>query len=37
MNFLGNLYLHDSHGQVVRVLASGAGDLGSNPGGIDEE
>ncbi len=41
MNFLGNLYLHDSHGLVVRILASGAGGLGSNPGGvtcgIDEE
>jgi hypothetical protein len=41
MNFLGNLYLHDSHSLVVRILASGAGDLGSNPGGvtcgIDEE
>jgi hypothetical protein len=41
MNFLGNLYVHDSHGLVVRILASSAGDLGSNSGGvtcgIDEE
>ncbi len=41
MNFLGNLNLLDSHGLVVRVLASGAGGLGSNPGGVpcgkDEE
>ncbi len=41
MNFLGNLYLPDSHGLVVRILASGAGSLGLNPGGvtfgIDEE
>jgi hypothetical protein len=41
MNFLGNLNLHDSHGLVVRILDSGAGGLGSNPGGvtcgIDEE
>ncbi len=34
MNFLGNPYLHDSHGLVVRILASGAGGLGSNPGGV---
>jgi hypothetical protein len=34
MNFLGNLFYHDSHGLVVRILASGAGGLGSNPGGV---
>ncbi len=34
MNFLGNLYLHIGHGLVVRILASGAGGLGSNPGGV---
>jgi hypothetical protein len=34
MSFLGNLFLHDSHSLVVRILASGAGALGSNPGGI---
>ncbi len=34
MNFLGNLFLHDSYGLVVRTLANGAGGLGSNPGGI---
>ncbi len=28
LNFLGN------HGLVARILASGAGDLGSNPGGV---
>ncbi len=36
-----DLILHDGHGLVVRILASGAGGLGSNPGGvtcsIDEE
>jgi hypothetical protein len=41
INFLGNLVLHDSHGLVVRILASGAGGLSSNPGGetcgIEEE
>jgi len=41
MNFFGNHFLHDSHSLVVRILASGAGGLGSNPGGvtcgIDEE
>ncbi len=31
---LGNLCLHSSHGLVVRILASGAGDPGSNPGGV---
>ncbi len=34
MNFLGYLYLHDSHDLVVRILASGADGLGSNPGGV---
>ena len=34
MNFLGNPFLHVSHGLVVRILASGAGGLGSNPGGV---
>jgi hypothetical protein len=34
MNFLGNLTLHDSHSLVVRILVSGAGCLGSNPGGV---
>ena len=34
MNFLGNPFLHISHGLVVRILASGAGDPGSNPGGV---
>ena len=34
MNFLGNPDIHDSYGQVVRILASGAGGLGSNPGGV---
>jgi hypothetical protein len=33
LNFLGNLFLHDSHGLVARILASRAGGLGSNPGG----
>ena len=41
LNFLGNLFLHDSHGLVARILASGAVGLGSNSGGvtcgIDEE
>jgi hypothetical protein len=41
INLLGNLVSHVSHGLVVRVLASGAGDPGSNPGeviyGIEEE
>jgi hypothetical protein len=32
MNFLGSLYVHDYHGLVVRILASGAGGPGSNPG-----
>jgi hypothetical protein len=34
MSFLGNLIIHDSHGLVVRTLASGAGGLGSKPGGV---
>ena len=34
MNFLGNPFLHVSHGLVVRILASGAGGPGSNPGGV---
>ncbi len=34
MNFLGNIFLHVSHGLVVRILASGAGGPGSNPGGV---
>jgi hypothetical protein len=34
LNFLGNLFLHNIHGLVARILASGAGGLGSNPGGI---
>ncbi len=34
MNFLGNLFLHVIHGLVDRILASGAGGLGSNPGGV---
>jgi hypothetical protein len=34
LNFLGNLISHDSHSLVVTILANGAGDLGSNPGGV---
>jgi hypothetical protein len=34
LNFLGNPFSHDSHGLVARILASGAGCLGSNPGGV---
>ncbi len=34
MNFLEHLFLHVSHSLVVRILASGAGGLGSNPGGV---
>jgi hypothetical protein len=34
INFLGNPVLHVSHGLVVRILASGAGVPGSNPGGV---
>ena len=32
--FLEHLFLHVSHSLVVRVLANGAGGLGSNPGGV---
>ncbi len=28
------MLLHDSHGLVVRILANGAGGLGSNSGGV---
>jgi hypothetical protein len=34
MNFLGNPLSHVNHGLVVRILASGAGGPGSNPGGV---
>jgi hypothetical protein len=34
MNFLGSPFLHVSHSLVVRILASGAGGPGSNPGGV---
>ncbi len=34
MNFLEHLFLHVSHSLVVRILASGAGGPGSNPGGV---
>ncbi len=34
MNFLEHLFLHVSHSLVVRILANGAGDPGSNPGGV---
>jgi hypothetical protein len=34
MNFLEHLNLHVSHSLVVRILARGAGCLGSNPGGV---
>jgi hypothetical protein len=34
MNFLGNPFLHVSHGLVDRILASGAGGPGSNPCGV---
>ncbi len=41
MNFLEHINLHVRHSPVVRILASGAGGLGSNPGevtcGIGEE
>jgi hypothetical protein len=41
MNFLGNPFLHVSHGLVVIILACGAGGPGSIPGrvpcGIEEE
>jgi hypothetical protein len=34
MNFLEHLILHVGHSLVVRILACGAGGLGSNPGGV---
>jgi hypothetical protein len=34
LNFLGNPFLHASHGLVASILASGAGSLDSNPGGV---
>ncbi len=34
MNFLEHPFSHVSHSLVVRILASGAGGLGSNPGGV---
>ena len=34
MDFLGHPLLHVSHSLVVRILASGAGSPGSNPGGV---
>ncbi len=34
MNFLEHPILHVSHSLVVKVLASGAGSPGSNPGGV---
>jgi hypothetical protein len=34
MNSLEHLLLHVSHSLVVRILAYGAGGLGSNPGGV---
>jgi hypothetical protein len=34
MNFLEHLFLHFSHSLVVRIVASGAGRPGSNPGGV---
>jgi hypothetical protein len=34
MNFLEHLILHVSHSLVFRILANGAGGLGSNPGGV---
>jgi hypothetical protein len=34
MNFLEHLFSHVSHSLVVRILAYGAGGLGSNPGGV---
>jgi hypothetical protein len=34
MNFLEHTLIHVSHSLVVRILASGAGGLGSNPGGV---
>jgi hypothetical protein len=34
MNFLEHLFLHVSHSLVVRILANGAGGLGSNQGRV---
>ncbi len=34
INFLEHLNLHVSHSLVVRILATGAGGPGSNPGGV---
>jgi hypothetical protein len=34
LNFLGNRFLHVGHGLVDRIHASGAGCLGSIPGGV---
>ncbi len=34
MNFLEHLFIHVSQSLVVRILANGAGDPGSNPGGV---
>ncbi len=34
MNFLEHFFSHGSHSLVVRILDSGAGGLGSNPGGV---
>jgi hypothetical protein len=34
IHFLEHLFLHVSHSLVVRILANGAGDPGSNPGGV---
>ncbi len=34
MYFLEHLFSHVSHSLVVRILASGAGGPGSNPGGV---
>jgi hypothetical protein len=34
LNFLEHQILHVSHSLVVRILASGAGVPGSNPGGV---
>ncbi len=34
MNFLEHSIIHVSHSLVVRILASGAGGLGSIPGGV---
>jgi hypothetical protein len=34
MNFLEHPFSHVSHSLAVRILASGAGSPGSNPGGV---